>query len=165
MSFNRRPPLGALQRRLAHGLAQPVAALVKIVPELLLRDETVQVAVEFEEELSDGRLVDRRVREQLLERWITDGVLGGRSGVLRQFRPHTLRHTSIDPSSTCWILLDDTSYNFGRRPYRRGARGDGLEDDAAGPQLGAVSHPNIAQDRAARPQQHVLADFWMPARA
>ena len=37
--LDRRPPLGALQRRLAHGLAQFIAALVKIFPELLLRDD------------------------------------------------------------------------------------------------------------------------------
>jgi len=67
MSFNRRPPLGALQRRLAHGLAEAVAALVKIVPELLFRDEAVQVAVEFEEQLADRGLVDRRVGKQFFK--------------------------------------------------------------------------------------------------
>ena len=46
--LDRRPPLGALQRRLAHGLAQFIAALVKIFPEFLLRDEAVQISVQFE---------------------------------------------------------------------------------------------------------------------
>ena len=136
--LDRRPPLGALQRRLAHGLAQFIAALVKIFPEFLLRDEAVEVAVELEEELSDGGLVDAGTGEQLLEGRVRDRIFGRRSRVLRQFRPDALRHAGVDPSSTCWILLDDTSYNFGRRPDGRRARRDGLEDDGASPQLGAL---------------------------
>ena len=133
--LDRRPPLGALQRRLAHGLAQFIAALVKIVPELLLRDEAVEVAVELEEELADGGLVDAGTGEQLLEGRVRDRVFWSGSRVLRQFRPHTLRHAGVDPAPPGGVLLDDAAHDLRRGPDGRRARGDGLEDDGAGAEL------------------------------
>ena len=146
--LDRRPPLGALQRRLAHGLAQFVAALVKIFPEFLLRDEAVEVAVELEEQLSDGGLVDAGTGEQLLEGRVRDRILEWVPRASSIQTTHDLRHAEHRPTRPAGFSSCTRPTIFagadGVAP-----EGNGLEDDGASTQLGAVAH-GYSEPRAAR---------------